>query len=47
VRRADPAGTASPAPDGAGRPFVLHDFQDDFLRFALSMRHAGLPSGQP
>jgi phospholipase C len=47
VRQADPAGAPSPSPDGAGRPFVLHDFQDEFLRFALAMRKAGLPPGQP
>ncbi len=47
-RQADPAGTPSPAPDGAGRPFVLHDFQDEFLRFAATIRHDGIvPPGQP
>jgi phospholipase C len=46
-RQADRAGAASPEPDGAGRPFVMHDFQDEFARFALAMRQAGLPSGQP
>ena len=37
----------SPAPDGAGQPLRLHDFQEEFLKFALAMRHAGLPPGQP
>jgi phospholipase C len=37
----------STAIDGAGRPFSLHDFQEDFVKFALAMRHAGLPSGEP
>lgn len=47
-RRADPQmATPSLAPDGAGQPLVLHDFQDEFLKFALAMRSAGLPPGQP
>jgi phospholipase C len=37
----------SPAPDGAGRAFTLHEFQEDFVRFALAMRALGLPPGQP
>jgi len=37
----------SSAPDGAGRPFALHEFQEDFVRFALAMRALGLPPGQP
>jgi phospholipase C len=42
------AGNApSPAPDGAGHDFELHDFQDEFAKFALAMRDAGLPPGQP
>ncbi|HEY6396345.1 MAG TPA: alkaline phosphatase family protein [Solirubrobacteraceae bacterium] len=47
TREATPTGEPSQAPDGAGRPLLLHDFQDEFARFALAMRHAGLPSGQP
>jgi phospholipase C len=35
------------APDGAGQPFTLHDFQEKFVRFALAMRAEGLPPGQP
>jgi phospholipase C len=47
LRRADPSGKSpSPAPDGAGHRLVLHDFQEEFLHFALAMRHAGLPPGQ-
>ena len=51
-RRADPqaapqTAAPSPAPDGAGQPLRLHDFQEEFLKFALAMRHAGLPPGQP
>jgi phospholipase C len=46
-RQAAATGEASPAPDGAGRDLQLHDFQDEFARFALAVRHAGLPSGQP
>jgi phospholipase C len=45
-RRGQPA-TVSTAPDGAGHPLVLNEFQADFARFALAMRHAGLPNGQP
>jgi phospholipase C len=37
----------SPAADGAGHDFELHDFQDEFAKFALAMRDAGLPPGQP
>jgi phospholipase C len=47
ARRGNPTGTSSPAPDGAGRPLVAQDFQEDFARFAVAMRHAGLPHGQP
>jgi phospholipase C len=38
---------ASVAPDGAGREMHAHEFQDEFLRFALTMRYAGLPGGKP
>jgi phospholipase C len=34
------------APDGAGHPFELHDFQEEFAHLALLMRQA-LPPGQP
>ncbi|HSD02801.1 MAG TPA: alkaline phosphatase family protein [Gaiellales bacterium] len=40
-------GLPSPAADGAGHPMQLHDFQTDFLKFALLMRHAGLRPGTP
>jgi len=33
--------------EGAGNPVVLHDFQEEYLKFALAMRDAGLPAGQP
>jgi phospholipase C len=46
-RQARPKGRPSVAPDGAGQPLVLHDFQAEFLKFAVAMRHAGLPVGQP
>jgi hypothetical protein len=46
-RRGGLGGTASPAPDGAGRPLIAHDFQNEFARFAQAMHHAGLPHGQP
>jgi phospholipase C len=53
ARRANPAASPraktapSPAPDGAGQALVLHDFQEEFLKFAVTMRQAGLPPGQP
>jgi len=47
-RRADPeTGGPSPAEDGAGHSFDLHDFQAEFAKFAMAMRDAGLPPGQP
>jgi phospholipase C len=33
--------------EGAGNRVVLHDFQEEYLKFALAMRDAGLPAGQP
>lgn len=47
--RAARRGTHSPseAPDGAGHPLELHDFAEEFAQFALAMRDAGLPPGQP
>ena len=49
--RADRRGNAeqghSTALDGAARPFSLHEFQEDFVKFALAMRRAGLPWGEP
>ncbi len=47
VRQAPTTGGVSPASDGAGQPLVLHELQAEFARFALAMRHAGLPAGQP
>jgi phospholipase C len=45
-RRRARKGEASAAPDGAGHPFELHDFQEEFARLALLLRRA-LPPGQP
>jgi hypothetical protein len=45
-RRATTGGP-SKAPDGAGQPLSLRDFQEDFARFALHMRSAGLKAGEP
>ncbi len=45
-RQASGEGTRSPAPDGAGQPLILHDFQKEFARFALPMRRI-LPPSQP
>ncbi len=36
-------GRRSVAPDGAGHPFVLSEFQEEFTSFAAAMRDAGLP----
>jgi phospholipase C len=47
ARRRPAAGGPSPASDGAGHEMVLHDFQSDFLKFAMLMRHAGLRAGTP
>lgn len=40
-------GQPSENPDGAGHPLQLHDFQEEFVKFAMAMRDAGLPPGQP
>jgi phospholipase C len=40
-------GGPPPGAEGAGHEVVLHDFQEEFLEFALAMRDAGLPPGQP
>jgi len=45
VRRA--VDGRAPHGEGAGNRVVLHDFQEEFLKFALAMRDAGLPPGQP
>jgi phospholipase C len=47
ARRGASEGGPSAAPDGAGRPLALHDFQEEFVHFALAMRAAGLPPGEP
>jgi phospholipase C len=47
LRRATPQGAPSQAPDGAGQPFRLHEFQEEFVQFAIAMREHGLPNGQP
>jgi hypothetical protein len=39
---AEGAGTSSVAPDGAGQPFVLTDFQEEWQQFALAMKAAGV-----
>ena len=46
-RRARRGAVMSLAPDGAGRPFALHEFQEEFVRFAFAMQHLGLPHGEP
>jgi phospholipase C len=42
-----PDNGKSSDPEGAGHPVELHDFQEEFLKFALAMRDKGLPPGQP
>ncbi|MGN6258699.1 MAG: alkaline phosphatase family protein [Solirubrobacterales bacterium] len=46
-RRQAGDGEPSPSPDGVGHPMQLHDFQEEFVKFSLAMRDAGLPPGQP
>ncbi len=41
------AKSASPVPGGAGHELVPHEFQREFLSFALEMRRKGLPPGKP
>ena len=41
------ANSASPVPGGAGHELVPHEFQREFLSFALEMRRKGLPPGKP
>jgi phospholipase C len=45
-RRAAADGRA-PAPDGAGHPLELHDFQHEFAQLVVALRSHGLPPGQP
>ncbi|HET7483796.1 MAG TPA: alkaline phosphatase family protein [Solirubrobacterales bacterium] len=46
ARRAREGKPSEVTDGGAGRPQPLHDWQEDFLSFALAMREAGLPPGQ-
>jgi len=45
-RRASAGKPSEEADGGAGQPQELHDWQEQFLAFALAMRDAGLPPGQ-
>ena len=47
ARRAQPGQPSDDTDGGAGQPQELHDWQEKFLHFALSMRDQGLPPGQP
>ena len=47
AQRRSQTATPSVAPDGAGHPLSLNEFQADFARFGIAMRHAGLPGGTP
>jgi hypothetical protein len=42
VAQTPAAGTLSRAPDGAGHPLVLTDFQAEWQKFALTMKQAGV-----
>jgi phospholipase C len=46
IRRGAPDGR-SVARDGAGQPIGLHEFQEEFAKFAIAMRRSGLPYGEP
>lgn len=46
ARESATGGGPSSAPDGAGQPLVLHEFQHEFAKFALAMREV-LPPNQP
>jgi hypothetical protein len=41
-RRVEGTGALSHAPDGAGHPVVLTDFQSDWQKFAMTMRRHGV-----
>lgn len=47
ARRGSATQGHSRARDGAGQQLGLHEFQEEFARFALAMRKAGLPYGEP
>jgi phospholipase C len=48
ARTAPRANVKSPAPDGAGHPLVLTEFQDEFMKAAYALRHGvGVPPGHP
>ncbi len=40
-------GQPSALAEGVGRELELHDFQEEFLKFAMAMREQGLPPAQP
>jgi phospholipase C len=46
AHRAQPGGPSELA-EGVGQDLHLHDFQEEFLKFALAMREQGLPPVQP
>jgi phospholipase C len=45
ARGAAGPGRPSVAPDGAGQPFLLTDFQEEWAQFTIAMREGGLRSG--
>jgi hypothetical protein len=47
ARRARDAQPSSETDGGAGQAQELLDWQEQFLGFAVTMRDAGLPAGQP
>jgi phospholipase C len=46
-REATPDAKPSPAPDGAGQPLVLQQFQQEIVQLTHALHQAGLPPGQP
>ena len=47
ARRAKASAQPAPDPDGAGRNWEPTELQSEFAAFAVAMRQAGLPTGQP
>jgi phospholipase C len=47
IRRGTSEHGHSVARDGAGQPIGLHEFQEEFAKFAITVRRAGLPYGEP
>jgi phospholipase C len=46
-KRRSRRGERAELSDGAGHELRLHQFQEEFMQFALAMRESGLPPGRP